>query len=510
MRRVGIVVVLLLVASGCQQAWIELASRDIAGDGANGNSQAPAMSADGRFVAFSSDASDLVPGDTNGRPDVFVRDLQTGAVELVSVGAGGTQSNGTSFAPSISADGNRISFSSTASNLAPDIPFREDVFVRDRAAGTTVSASIRFFWDPALIQSAVYSGAISGDGSTVWFIGAAQSGTVVIHPVLVYDVATATLSMAPTPAFHPTFLDIIAHGSVSHDGRYAAVATFTLPAPEVLRNVYRVDRIAKTIDPILDHDGLAQASPCVRPTLSGDGNVLAFDCASGKVVAGVSSQPNVFVRDFTTGITSLLSVDGAGNEPNGGSTHAALSFNGTRAAFTSGATNLVPVDTNGVNDVFVRDRLRNTTTRVSLDSAQVTGNHAAPSIAGSGEFVAFTSNSNDIVPGDSDGTTDVIVRSVDAPLLLSATPSSIPAGTTTTFTLTGDFFQPDATVSVSGSDITVDSVVFISSTESAVTVTVGSSAVRGVHQLSVLVPGPGPGINGRPGSSNHCKCLTVA
>ncbi len=506
MRRVGIVVFVLLIASACEQPWIELASRDIAGDGANASSADPALSADGRFVAFTSSASDLVPGDTNGLPDVFVRDLQTGEVELVSVAADGGPANGGSSRPSISADGSRVSFYSAASNLAPDIAGRDDMFVRDRTAETTVSASLGF---TGFDQTGVNPGAISGAGTKVWFTGAARIASFVVLVVLVYDVGTATLHNAPSPAQFPVFIDGIDHGSVSHDGRYAAVSTFTLPAPEVFHRVYRLDAVGGGIDPIFEHGSLEEASNCVRPALSGDGNVFAFECDGDEIVPGVFGQ-NVYARNMTTGVTSLVSVDTTGAEPNSGSSSASVNSDGSRIAFISFASNLVPHDNNGVNDVFVRDLTRNRTTRVSLDTAEVTGTHGAPSLDADGAFVAFTSNSNDIVPGDSDGTTDVLVRTVDIPDPISATPSDLSRGSSHTFTLHGDFFRPNTTVSVNGAGVTIDDVVFVSPTALDVTVTVAASAPTGSRQLTALVPGPGPGINGRPGSSDHCTCITIS
>ena len=115
-------------------------------NGAQGNagSASPALSADGRFVAFGSDATNLVPGDTNGEADVFVHDRRTGTTERVSVGPGGGQGNGESFSPSLSADGRFVAFQSYATNLVPgDTNNTSDVFVRDRGTGTTERVSVR-------------------------------------------------------------------------------------------------------------------------------------------------------------------------------------------------------------------------------------------------------------------------------------------------------------------------------------------------------------------------------
>src|SRR6185369_16730455 len=110
---------------------------------ANGSSADPSMSGDGRFVAFVSTASNLVAGDTNAGQDVFVRDRTANQTTRVSVATGGAQANGESFVPSISADGRFVAFSSFAQNLVPnDTNIQQDVFVRDRTTGQTTRVSV--------------------------------------------------------------------------------------------------------------------------------------------------------------------------------------------------------------------------------------------------------------------------------------------------------------------------------------------------------------------------------
>jgi Tol biopolymer transport system component len=508
MRRFGTVALVVLIATGCQQPWIELASRDTSGDGANGDSSAPALSADGRYVASVSDADDLVPGDTNDEPDVFVRDLQTRLIELVSVGAGGVPADGPSLAPSISADGDKVVFHSDASNIAPDFPARGDVFIRDRSAGTTVAVSRAF--NPGGTTD-VGSGAISGDGSTIWFTGSAAIGSLFGAAHVVYDVATGALSFPPSPWQLPFFLDDMGHGSVSFDGRYAVVAQHTLPAPEVASEVYRIDRVSANVAVVPQFDNpSAPASPCSDPAISSDGGRVAFVCATDRILAGAPSSPNVYARDIASGTTFRVSVDAAGGDNDGHSLEPALNSDGSEVAFSSTATDLVAGDTNGTTDVFVRALQAGINTRVSLDRAEAVGNHLSPSL-GDGDFVAFTSDSDAIVPGDADGTTDVLVRAVHVPRVLSATPSVVARGTSATLTVVGESFGPDTIVGVSPAQgVNVDSVVSTSSTQLRVSVTVASSAAPGPRRLNVLVPGPGPGINNRAGSSDHCQCLTVS
>ena len=152
----------------------ERVSVSSAGAEANGTSFAPAISADGRFVAFPSEATNLVPGDTNGVTDVFVRDRLTGTTERVSVSSAGAEANGTSFAPAISADGRFVAFPSEATNLVPgDTNGATDVFVRDRLTATTDRVSV----DSAGAQANDRSDfpAISADGSVVAFVSTATN-----------------------------------------------------------------------------------------------------------------------------------------------------------------------------------------------------------------------------------------------------------------------------------------------------------------------------------------------
>jgi Tol biopolymer transport system component len=117
-------------------------SVDPDGNEANGASFLPRLSASGRFVVFDSNATNLVAGDTNGKTDIFVRDLKTGTTSLVSVGIGGAPANGFSDDATISSNGRFVCFTSAATNLdANDADSTNDVFVRDLKLGTTVLVS---------------------------------------------------------------------------------------------------------------------------------------------------------------------------------------------------------------------------------------------------------------------------------------------------------------------------------------------------------------------------------
>ena len=276
----------------------------------------PSISADGRFVAFASNASDLVPGDTNGADDVFVHDRQTGTTERVSVDTAGNQGNSHSGriggglgAVSLSADGRIVAFVSTATNLTPE--GQRGIFVHDR--GTRV---------------------------TEWVI------------------ATYTSRL-----------------SLSADGRFVA---FDSSAPDLVAgdtnnnpDVFVHDRHTRTTERVsVDSAGTQGIGESLGALLSADGRLVAFVSSANNLVPGDTGWMDVFVHDRQTRATERVSVDNAGTQGNGYSSYADISADGRFVAFLSWASNLAPGDTNRAGDVFVHDRgaPAAVTTTVSFDS----------------------------------------------------------------------------------------------------------------------------------------------
>jgi Ca2+-binding RTX toxin-like protein len=149
-----------------------------------------------------------------------------------------------------------------------------------------------------------------------------------------------------------------------------------------------------------------------NPSISADGRFVAFTSNASNIVPGdTNNNFDIFVRDTLTNTTTRVSVDSAGNQGNSGSGSPSISADGRFVAFTTNAFNLVPGGTNISRDIFVRDTLTNTTTRVSVDSAGNQGNifSSSPSISADGRFVAFSSNASNIVPGDTNNTDDIFV-----------------------------------------------------------------------------------------------------
>jgi Tol biopolymer transport system component len=350
-----------------QNGTLERVSVSSSGVQGNDNSSLCTISADGRYVAFMSVASNLVPGDTNGTWDIFVRDRLTNTTERVSITSSGSQANAFSYDPSISADGRYVAFQSMAFNLVPgDTNGAFDVFVRDRQLGTTERVSV----DSSGLQAdgASYAPRISADGRYVSFESAATNlvsgDTNGTDDIFVRDLLSGTTERVSV-SFHGTQGNGLSYGpSISSDGRFVAFASL----------------------------------------------------ASNLVLGDTNNSRDVFVRDRSNGTTELVSVDSSGAQGDGDSDGASISADGRCVAFASTATNLVSGDTNGTSDVFLRDRQLGTTERVSVSSTGLEGNDYSyfPSTAGDGRFVAFNSRASNLVAGDTNGYSDDFVRDRNA------------------------------------------------------------------------------------------------
>ncbi len=329
-----------------------------------------ALSADGRFVAFGSRASNLVPDDSNGNLyfDTFVHDRQMEATTRVSVNSGGQEGNaGNCLVVAISADGRFVAFCSDASNLVShDTNGADDIFVHDRQEGTTTRVSVDSGGQEGNAGGSS-APALSADGRFVAFASRASNlvphDTNGVNDIFVHDRQTGTTTRV----------------SVNSAGQEGSAS---------------------------DHGALA---------ISADGLFVAFSSAASNLVPqDTNGADDIFVHDRQTGTTTRVSVNSAGQEGNAMSgIVSALSVDGRLVAFGSAASNLVPHDTNGADDIFVHDRQTGTTTRVSVNSAGQEGNapiFGHPALSADGRFVAFSSAASNLVPHDTNGDIDVFVR----------------------------------------------------------------------------------------------------
>ena len=410
---------------------VSVASDVAQGDGTSGVAR---ISADGRYVVFSSQARNLVSGDTNGVYDIFVHDREMGETTRVSVTSGGGQGDGPSFVASISADGRYVAFRSMARNLVVgDTNNQDDVFLHDRDTQETIRISV----GPGGVEGNGPSikPAISADGKYVAFESWATNLVIDDNngqeDVFLYNRQTRQItrvSVAPGGAEANDESDLPA---ISGDGRYVAFASeasnlvigdtnnvcdtdgdgvFTDNCPDVFvydRDTGQIQRVSVGTGGTQSNGWSAASSP------SADGRYVAFESQADNLVLGdTNGVYDIFVRDRHTSQTWRVSVDSSGGEGNGESVSPAISADGRFVAFVSRADNLVVGDTNGTSDVFVHDRQTGQTVRVSVASDGRQGNNSSggPSLSADSRYVAFSSLANTLVSGDTNGQEDVFVR----------------------------------------------------------------------------------------------------
>ncbi|MEG4967989.1 calcium-binding protein [Microcoleus sp. B6-A1] len=383
----------------------------------------PSISPDGRFVAFASPASNLVPGDTNASNDVFVRDTLANTTTRVSVDSAGNQTFGDSYSPSISGNGRFVVFDSLASNLVPgDTNNRSDIFVRDTLANTTTRVSVNSAGNQANDYS--YFSSITPDGRFVVFSSNASNlvpgDTNNNIDLFVRDtLANTTTRVSVDSAGNQANREVYG-SSISADGRFVAFTSFAfnLVPGDTNENydtfVRDLSTNTTTRVSVNSAGNQASGSPGI-PSISANGRFVVFDSNASNLVPGdTNNTSDIFVRDLLTNTTTRVSVDSAGNEANKFSSNPSISGDGRFVTFASTASNLVPGDTNENYDVFVRDTLANTTARVSVDSSGNEGNNESSdsSISADGHRVVFSSDATNLVPGDTNNTLDVFVSDI--------------------------------------------------------------------------------------------------
>jgi Tol biopolymer transport system component len=382
-----------------------------------------AVSADGRYVAFNSDASTLVPGDTNGTGDVFVRDLRHGTTSRVSVSGTGAQGEGDSAGPAISADGRYVAFSSLAGNLVPGDSGdgHPEVLVRDRVAGTTTRIS-RSAAGGASDGASVWP-AFSGNGRYVAFTSYATNlvagDTNGVADVFRHDLRTKKTALVSVTGDGAQADDISLEPAISRSGRYVtyySLATNLAPGdtdevPDVF--VRDLDAGTTTLVSVVAVENGTEAWGHFTPDISADGRRVAFMSTADNLVAGdTNHNGDIFVRDLDAGTTTLVSVSSTGRQSTETTEAPAISADGRHVAFAGRGDTFAEGDTNEADDVFVHDAGTGRTTRVSVSAtgSQAGDGSTGPAIDAHGRRIAFTSYASDLVPDDRNGQPDVFVH----------------------------------------------------------------------------------------------------
>ena len=385
-----------------------LVSKSSGGAQGNNGSMNPSLSSDGRYVAFVSMATNLVADDVNGNVDVFVHDRDpdgngifdegNGTTTLVSKSSGGAQANSSSVLPSISGDGRYVTFMSGANNLVEnDTNFNgADIFVHDRQTGATVlvsrssggvQGSGENYFGLSFFGSGSSNRSISFDGRYVAF--SSTSANLVpddnngADDVFVHDRDPDGNGLLDEGNGLTTRVSLSSHGvpgnnssswaTISADGRYVAFMSRSQNlVPDdtngSAEDLFVHDRLAGTTV-LVSKDSSGAQGPYGSfgpPSISADGRFVTFGSVNPLVPSDGNSAADVFVHDRDpdrngvfdqgNGVTTLESVDSNGFQANGNSFFPVISSTGRYVAFGSDATNLVPGDTNGVGDVFVKDR----------------------------------------------------------------------------------------------------------------------------------------------------------
>jgi Tol biopolymer transport system component len=325
------------------------------------------LSSDGRFVVFTSQAANLAPGESNGRYGLFLRDRKLAITERVNLSAAGGPGDGHPRTPRVSDDGRFVAFDYYANNTG-------DVYLRDRQKQTTERISLdqtgKEIRKPNLRWTLL--DAMSPDGrfllySSHFIVPAGAKGEC------------ATYLRGRTKGVTRFLGEDLLEADITPDGRLLLWARTDKPySPASPRTSARTSLWTQDLATgarecvSVNNAGESANGWCGNASLSADGRFVVFQSEASNLVPGVlgsGDNPQVYLRDRRTGKTELINVNLSGKPGNGPSAMPSISADGRFVCFGSLASDLVPGDTNGAFDAFVRDRLLGVTTRVNVSSA---------------------------------------------------------------------------------------------------------------------------------------------
>jgi Tol biopolymer transport system component len=407
----------------------------LAGSGADDHCYASSVSNDGRYVAFWSDATNLVLGDSGTYTDVFVRDTTGGRTSRISMGMSSAEANGNSHNTSMSDDGDLIAFGSYATNLVSDsVTTYADIFLYTQSTGATILVSGLCPTCGAYTQEMSAGSAISGDGAFIAYSGRRlllTSDTDSEYDVYVYNVSTGATTHDSLNSSDENGTAFWGHNcfgpTLSATGQFLGFnsAAQNLDTPEItVENFhpYVKDRTSRTLTRVSKDSGAStncegthHATPSGAPFISSSGNLAVYysACAIGLTSgepADTNGYTDVFMRDISASTTTRVSLSNTGAEADGNSYPIAISDDARYVLFRSDATNLVTGDTNGAQDLFVRDTSAGTTIRVSVDLGygEITDGAASNAwMSRNGTYVVFTTNGNLLSTDDNTDVLDV-------------------------------------------------------------------------------------------------------
>jgi Tol biopolymer transport system component len=429
---------LTLLAAGCSGGDQKVETRTVVVgppiEQGNANSSQPQISADGRFVVFTSEATNLLKSPTLGRA-IFIRELESGVVTLVSSSSAGEEGNGDSESPSVSADGRYVVFESGASDLVEGDVNEScisaggtntncmDVFMKDTQSGATTLVSS----DSAGVQGDGHSQrpAISGDGR---FVAFTSSSTSLVADdgngaadIFIKDTRSGALEVVSSNAAWVPGNRESDLPSISTDGRFVAFKSLAddLVEGDVngVADVYLKDIQTGAVALVsADAAGVPgnAASGFDSLAMSGDGRFVIFESEADDLVEGdVNGKRDVFLKDMQSGAIALVSTDTAGVQADDDSyTSVAVTTDGVMAFFSSNANNLVPGDTMNKPDLFRKNTQTGVIDIISTDSTGIFGDGASDSlsITPEGFLVVFSSDASNLIPEDTNNKTDIFLK----------------------------------------------------------------------------------------------------
>ncbi|KKL45065.1 hypothetical protein LCGC14_2359410, partial [marine sediment metagenome] len=383
----------------------------------------------GDYVAFESLSETLVT-DTNNAMDIFKKDVKKGTMTRVSTNTAGTQVNGASMNPAISGSSGRfVAFQSDATNLiSVDANSKTDIFRKDTSsAGTTILISANTTGVSANGNSANPS--ITGGGSITAYESDATdliaAGTDTNNKTDIFVRGTSTSRISTGSSGTESNNDSNNPSIAAINGRYVAfestATNLITPPGTATKDIYRKDTSSAGTTILISADtaGGAADGASSKASISGEGRYVAFQSdATDLITSGTdtNNKTDIFVKDTVSNTTTRVSLSSSGAQATGASTNPSISTDGRHVAFESAATDLVTGDANGaVSDIFIKDTVSGTITRLSTNTSEVQSNAAANNASTSryGQYVAYDSTATNLVSGDTNALQDVFLATVD-------------------------------------------------------------------------------------------------
>ncbi len=408
----------LVARTDRQRSGIRLASYTEGGHSANNRVLTSTISGDGRYAVFTSEAGNMVVGDTNGVKDVFVRDMVMGITRMASVTANGEVGSEESDEPSISADGRYVAFHSASAFQANDTNGASDIYLKDMNTGELTRISEKIGGGNA--NNSSFDAEISADGSSVvYYSFASDIVNGDINPnwdVFVYDTFSGTTEIVSVSSAGNIGDGASVFPHISEDGRvvvFASEATNLTSHTHSLVNlqVYLHDRDTGNTDLISVSDsGVVGNSSCGPPFVSGDGNVVLYETASTNIIPGETNEfRKVILREWRDATNGLVSYTDSGSQANGDSFLPASDFDGRHITFTSVATNILHLEAPDYPWVYLWDRLSGLRQVIGVNALGAAPRNTVwgGTLSSDGQIMAFNSWANNLTHDDGNGSSDV-------------------------------------------------------------------------------------------------------